>query len=45
MVQNDPLFKQQIAKAPIDTIYTINKLFKDIDSEFKLIPVKVVKLT
>ena len=31
MVQNDPLFKLQLTKAPTDTIYTINKLFKDID--------------
>ena len=36
MVENDPLFKSQLKNAPNDTIYTINKLFNDIDQQYKV---------
>ena len=39
MVENDPLFKSQLKNAPTDTIYTINKLFIDIDEQYKLQPI------
>ena len=39
MVENDPLFKSQLKNAPTDTIYTINKLFIDIDQRYKIKPI------
>lgn len=39
MVENDPLFKSQLKSAPTDTIYTINKLFIDIDKQYHLKPI------
>ena len=39
MVENDPLFKSQLKNAPTDTIYTINKLFIDIDQRYKITPI------
>ena len=45
MVENDPLFKSQLKGAPTDTIYTINKLFIDIDQRYKIKPNMVRQLT
>ena len=45
MVENDPLFKSQLKGAPNDTIYTINKLFIDIDQRYKIKPNMVKQLT
>ena len=45
MVENDPLFKSQLKNAPTDTIYTINKMFINIDQQYKIKPINVRELT
>ena len=45
MVDNDPQFRSQLKDAPTDTIYTINKLFIDIDQRYQLKPVETKVLS
>ena len=36
MVEIDPVFKQQLCNAPPDTIFTINKMFVNIDKQYQV---------